>query len=155
MVGIYLSGTGNTKRCVEKVMELLDHSAQVIPIEGKETANLLAQHDFVVLAYPVQFSNAPVMVRDFIKDHSDLWKGKMVLCLATMGLFSGDGAGCSARLLKKYGAKVVGGLHIHMPDSYIVIMVLKNTIVGTIWLCGGIIELIVGLIRRNKEKKSK
>ena len=82
MIGIYLSGTGNTKHCIEKLMELLDHSAQVIPIEGKETANLLAQHDFVVLAYPVQFSNVPVMVRDFIKDHSDLWKGKMVLCLA-------------------------------------------------------------------------
>ena len=48
MIGIYLSGTGNTKHCIEKLMELLDHSAQVIPIEGKETANLLAQHDFVV-----------------------------------------------------------------------------------------------------------
>jgi ferredoxin len=33
-----------------------------------------------------------------------------------MGLFSGDGAGCSARLLKKCGAKVIGGLHLRMPD---------------------------------------
>lgn len=31
----------------------------------------------------------------------------------------------------------------------------KNTTVGIIWLCGGIIELIIGLIRRNKVKKSK
>ena len=109
-------------------MELLDHSAQVIPIEGKETANLLAQHNFVVLAYPVQFSNVPVMVRDFIKEHSDLWKGKMVFCIATMGLFSGDGAGCSARLLKKYGAKVVGGLHIQMPDSVCDVKLLKKPV---------------------------
>ena len=68
MIGIYLSGTGNTKHCIEKLMELLDHSAQVIPIEGKETANLLAQHDFVVLAYPVQFSiflSAALMISRF------------------------------------------------------------------------------------------
>ena len=84
MIGIYLSGTGNTKHCIEKLMELLDQSAQTIPIEGKETA--------------------------------------------TMGLFSGDGAGCSARLLKKYGAKVVGGLHIHMPDSVCDVKLLKKSI---------------------------
>ena len=84
MIGIYLSGTGNTKHCIEKLMGLLDESARAIPIEGKETVNLLEQHDFIVLAYPVQFSNAPVMVRNFIKDHSDLWKGKMVLCVCLL-----------------------------------------------------------------------
>lgn len=128
MIGIYLSGTGNTKHCIEKLMESLDQSAQTLPMEGKETTNLLAQHDFIVLAYPVQFSNVPVMVRDFIKDHSALWKGKTVFCLATMGLFSGDGAGCSARLLKKYGAKVVGGLHIRMPDSVCDVKLLKKSL---------------------------
>ena len=44
-----------------------------------------------------------------------------------MGLFSGDGAGCSARLLKKYGAKVVGGLHIVMPDSICDVKLLKRS----------------------------
>ena len=44
-------------------------------------------------------------------------EGKRVFCLATMGAFSGDGAGCSARLLKKCGATVLGGLHLKMPDS--------------------------------------
>lgn len=36
--------------------------------------------------------------------------------IATMGLFSGDGAGVSARLLGKYGAEISGGLHVKMPD---------------------------------------
>ncbi len=31
----------------------------------------------------------------------------------------------------------------------------ENTAVGIIWLCGGIVELIIALIRRNKEKKSR
>ncbi len=29
----------------------------------------------------------------------------------------------------------------------------NNTAMGIIWLCAGIIELIIALIRRNKEKK--
>lgn len=74
MIGVYLSGTGNTKHCIEKLIYLLDETAQAVPIEGKETVRLLSQHEFIVLAYPVQFSNAPVMVRNFIKDNSELWK---------------------------------------------------------------------------------
>lgn len=34
-----------------------------------------------------------------------------------MGLFSGDGSGVLARLLQKYGAEIIGGLHLKMPDS--------------------------------------
>ena len=128
MVGIYLSGTGNTKHCIEKLLHLLDETAQAVPIESSEVIEKLKHNDFIVLAYPVQFSNAPFMVRDFIRRYSELWKGKKVLCVATMGLFSGDGAGCTARLLKKYGAKVVGGLHIHMPDSVCDVKLLKKPV---------------------------
>ncbi len=126
MVGVYLSGTGNTKHCIEKLICLLDETAQAIPIEESEAVQELSQHNFIVLAYPVQYSNVPVMVRDFIKHYADFWKGKQVLCVATMAMFSGDGAGCSARLLKKYGAEVVGGLHIQMPDSISDVKLLKK-----------------------------
>ena len=34
-----------------------------------------------------------------------------------MGLFAGDGTGCAARLLKKYGAVITGGIQVIMPDS--------------------------------------
>ncbi len=30
-----------------------------------------------------------------------------------------------------------------------------NTAMGIIWLCAGVIEVIIGFIRRNKEKKCK
>lgn len=127
MIGVYFSGTGNTKHCTEKLVYLLDETAQVLPIEAKETVEEIAEQDFIILAYPVQYSNVPVIVRDFIKSHAALWKNKKVLCVATMGLFSGDGAGCSARLLKKYGAEVVGGLHILMPDSICDVKLLKRS----------------------------
>lgn len=44
-----------------------------------------------------------------------------------MGLFSGDGAGVSARLLKKYGAEIIGGLHIKMPDAVCDVRALKRS----------------------------
>lgn len=117
MIGIYLSGTGNTKHCVEKLISMLDNNAQTFPLENQQVAKILEQHDTIILGYPTQFSNAPFMVRDFIKENSNLWKGKKVFCLNTMGLFSGDGTGCTARLLKKFGAEILGGLQIKMPDS--------------------------------------
>ena len=70
----------------------------------------------IVFGYPVQFSNIPRILKDFIVSNSDIWKNKKVFIIATMGLFSGDGSGMLARLLSKYGAIVVGGLHLKMPD---------------------------------------
>ena len=70
-----------------------------------------------MIGYPVQYSNIPKILRDYIVHNRHIWKGKNIFIIATMGLFSGDGAGILARLLKKYGATVVGGLHLRMPDS--------------------------------------
>ena len=44
-----------------------------------------------------------------------------------MGLFSGDGAGVSARLFERYGAQVWGGLHLKMPDCICDVKALKRT----------------------------
>lgn len=117
MIGIYLSGTGNTRHCVEMFSSLLDPSVQCIPLEHKEIIQFIKKHNTIVLGYPTQFSNAPFMVRDFIRSNASLWKGKKIFCINTMGLFSGDGTGCTARLLKKNGAVILGGLQIKMPDS--------------------------------------
>ncbi len=117
MIGIYLSGTGNTKHCVEKIVGLLDKTAAIVPLESADVIEQIKNNDTIIFGYPTQFSNAPYMVRDFIRENCSLWKNKKILCVATMGAFSGDGAGCAARLFKKYGAKILGGVHIKMPDS--------------------------------------
>lgn len=117
MIGIYLSGTGNTKHCVEKLVCLIDDTAKCVLLEYPPIVHILEKQETIILGYPTQFSNAPFMVRDFIKKNNSLWKGKKVFCINTMGLFSGDGAGCAARILKKYGAEILGGLQIKMPDS--------------------------------------
>ena len=72
MIGIYFCGTGNTKHCVEKLVKLLDASAQSFPLEHTEMIQILTKHDIIVLGYPTQFSNTPVIVRDYIKNHSSI-----------------------------------------------------------------------------------
>ena len=59
MIGIYLSGTGNTKHCVEKLVNLLDDTARCIPLETPYIINMLENENTIVLGYPTQFSNAP------------------------------------------------------------------------------------------------
>ena len=33
MIGIYLSGTGNTKHCVEKLVNLIDDKSKCVPLD--------------------------------------------------------------------------------------------------------------------------
>lgn len=127
MIGVYLSGTGNTEHCVKLLCSSLQPDAKVLPLEDPSAAAEIKAADKIVLGYPTQFSNAPFMVQEHIRKHPDLWNGKQVFCLVTMGAFSGDGAGCSARLLKKAGAEILGGLHLKMPDSVCDSKLLKKT----------------------------
>ncbi|WP_342997430.1 flavodoxin family protein [Catenibacterium mitsuokai] len=87
MVGIYLSGTGNTKHCVEKLVSMLEDTAKIVPLENTQITNILEQQDVIILGYPTQFSNAPFMVRDFIKRNAQLWRGKKSILFKYNGTF--------------------------------------------------------------------
>ena len=128
VIGIYFSGTGNTKYCVTKLIQNLDEQAEVYSIEDCRALSAIQNGDTVVFGYPIYYSNLPKIVRDFIKENSALFRAKKVFIVATMGLFSGDGAGCSARLFKKYGATVLGGLHLKMPDCIGDVKLLKKSL---------------------------
>lgn len=127
MIGVYLSGTGNTKHCIEKIVAGLDVAAKCVPIEGAEAVGAIRDSEEVVLAYPTQFSNVPYMVKDFVRRNAELWRGKRIFLITTMGAFSGDGTGCCARVLKKYGAVILGGMQIRMPDAVCDSKMLKKT----------------------------
>ena len=117
MTGIYFSGTGNSRYAAEVFCNLYDKDAKAFSIEDDRIIKAVEQEEMLVFAYPVQYSTVPKMLRDFISDNKELWKNKKVFIIATMGLFSGDGAGVLGRLLKKFGAETIGGLHLKMPDS--------------------------------------
>ncbi len=128
MIGIYLSGTGNTKHCLELLLSILEPEAEMLPIEDHRAEDAIRDQEEIILAYPTQFSNIPYMVRDFINRNRDHWKNKKVFCLTTMGLFAGDATGCAARLLKKYGAQITGGLQLVMPDAVCDNKLLKKSV---------------------------
>lgn len=117
MVGIYFSGTGNTKYCVETFLKECDSDFLAFSIEDKNAVIEIQKHEQIIIGYPVQYSNIPKILKDFIVENPSIWKGKKFFIIATMGMFSGDGAGNLARLLKKYGGIVIGGLHLKMLDS--------------------------------------
>lgn len=117
MIGIYFSGTGNSKYCLHKFLEEYGNNSPAFSIEQEEALSHIKNNSEIVISYPVQFSNIPKILYDYIVTNGQLWKGKRIFIIATMGLFSGDGAGILARLLKKYGAVITGGLHLKMPDS--------------------------------------
>lgn len=116
-IGIYFSGTGNTKHCVETFVNQYDKQGVSISIDDPDILTFIAAHEVIVLGYPVYFSNAPKIVQDFIHINRSYFANKKIFIIATMGLFSGDGTGCTGRALKKYGAEILGGLHLKMPDS--------------------------------------
>lgn len=117
MIGIYFSGTGNSKYCIYRFLEEYDNKSPAFSIEQDESVTQIISNHEIVIGYPVQFSNIPKILYDYITTNRQIWKGKRIFIIATMGLFSGDGAGILARLLRKYGAVVTGGLHVKMPDS--------------------------------------
>jgi ferredoxin len=127
LTGIYFSGTGNTKYCVEKFLDYYNGSKPV-SIENPDAIEAIRKSDAIVFGYPIYFGNIPKIVRDFIYLNRDNFKDKKIFVISTMGLFSGDGAGCGARLLKKYGANIIGGLHLKMPDCIGDVKTLKKSL---------------------------
>lgn len=116
LAAVYFSGTGNTRFCAERFLKRFGDGSRALPIEDKAAVAAVRECDDIIFAYPVYYSNIPKIVGDFIESSGSVWRGKRVFIIATMGLFSGDGAGCAARILRKHGAIVTGGLHIKMPD---------------------------------------
>ena len=128
MVGIYFSCTGNTKYCVTKFVKSFDEQLMVVSIENDNITELIKENDTIVFGYLVYFSNLPKIVSYFVELNAELFKDKKVFIIAPMGFFSGDGSGILARKLKSYGSKIIGWLHIVMPDCIGDNILLKKSI---------------------------
>lgn len=130
MIGIYFSGTGNTKYCIDKFLEYYNDNKEneVYSIEDDNCVEKIRENKDIVFAYPIYYSDIPIIVKNFLNNNKDVFKNKNIFIIVTMGLFSGDGTGCSSRLLKKYGANVIGGIHLKMPDCIGDVKLLKKSI---------------------------
>ena len=150
MLGIYFSGTGNSRYALETFLGQYDESAKVFAIEDESLVGHIKNNEEIVFSYSVQFSNIPKMLKDFVDRYRHLWPGKKIFVIATMGLFSGDGAGILARRLRKYGAQITGGLHLKMPDSIADEKALKRPIEKNVELVKAAEKKISNAVREMK-----
>lgn len=134
MIGIYFSGTGNSRYALEVFLQSYDAKAKAFSIEDDSVIEEVKAHGEIIFSYPVQYSTVPKILREFVIKNKMLWSNKKVFIIATMGLFSGDGAGVLGRLLQKYEAELIGGLHLKMPDSICDEKVLKRPLKKNIQL---------------------
>lgn len=51
MIGVYFSGTGNTKYCLEKFVALYDGTSKIVSLEEKLLIEKIMLHKDIVFAY--------------------------------------------------------------------------------------------------------
>ena len=153
MIGLYFSGTGNSRYALEFFLEQYDESVKAFAIEAENVVDYIKNNEEIVFSYSVQYSNIPKMLKDFVDRNQHLWQGKKIFVIATMGLFSGDGAGILARRIRKYGAQITGGLHVKMPDSIADVETLKRPIEKNVELVKVAEKKISNAVREMKNGK--
>ena len=78
MLGIYFSGTGNSQYALKTFLGTYDESAKVFAIEDGNIVSYIKSNEEIMFSYSVQFSNIPIMLKDFIDRYQQLWKGKKI-----------------------------------------------------------------------------
>lgn len=86
MLGIYFSGTGNSRYAVETFLGQYDEAAKAFAIEDENIASHIKNNKEIILSYSVQFSNIPKMLKDFVDRYQQLWRGKKNLCNSNDGI---------------------------------------------------------------------
>ena len=78
MIGIYFSGTGNSRYALEVFLHIYHSEAKVFSIEEDSIVEKVKEHEEIVFSYPVQYSTVPKILREFITENKALWNGKKV-----------------------------------------------------------------------------
>ena len=78
MIGIYFSGTGNTKFCIGQLFGCLGNGGAIYELGDQAAIKAAADTDEIIFAYPVYYSNLPKIVSDYIADNAALWKNKRI-----------------------------------------------------------------------------
>ena len=119
MVGIYFSGTGNTKFCVTEYVNFSVSSGRIFSIEDENVNKAFVSEDggeLIVLGFPSHDGNVPTIMKTFIEKNKGNFSGREVLILVTMAKPGGDVSSKCAQLLKSAGARIYGSIYVNMPD---------------------------------------
>ena len=87
MLGVYFSGTGNTKYVLNLFLKNLGQTYSISSIEDKDTLEKIKKNKDIVIAHPIHYSCIPKIFRDFLDNNIELFRDKNIFIITTMGLF--------------------------------------------------------------------
>lgn len=66
MLGLYFSGTGNSRYALEVFLKKYQREAQSFTIEDENAISQVKENQEIIFSYSVQYSNIPKMLYDFV-----------------------------------------------------------------------------------------
>ena len=124
LLGIYFTGTGNSKRIMEEIglsLSSFGHTLDTVDVIDGEIKDL-NEYDALVITYPIYAFNAPKPLIQYVKKMNKLEKQKPCLIMKQSGehLFWNNASSLQLiSLLKKKNIKVTNEYHYLMPYSFI------------------------------------
>lgn len=121
----YFSGTGNTKRVVDKYVEAFKNKGCEVDTFRVENQNFeynIEDYDKIGLAYPIHAFNAPSIIFDFIKKLPKLKEEKPLFIIKTSGeplRLNNISSIKPMSILKKKNFKLTNEYHYCMPYNII------------------------------------
>ena len=122
LVLFYFSGTGNTRYIARRICDTLNehnYEANAVSIENLPTkqAQIMIDNASVVgLGWPIYGSDAPKVVKDFVKNMPIADK-RPLLTFCTQLMFSGDGAVVMRNQLEAKGYVQKWAMQFNMPNN--------------------------------------
>jgi ferredoxin/flavodoxin len=117
VIGLYFSGTGNTKYCVERFVSQVYTNAKSYSIEDENLLSEIRHHEWIVVGFPVYYSSIPKIMKDYVKKNASYFRGKKVFIITTKGLFNGAGIIHAKKLFQECGSDFIGSAQFNMPDN--------------------------------------
>ncbi len=115
---LYFSGTGNTKFVINEFAKRFEESDYLIHSIEDDIIDfplLIKNSDIITIGYPIYGSDMPLVMKAFIKNNQDNFRGKKIMTITTQYMFSGDGAALACYMLRKQKVRILATMQINMP----------------------------------------
>ena len=120
----YFSGTGNSLCAARELAERLE--AELVPMAAFRDADAVeTDAEMIGLVFPVYYSDAPVIVQEFIGKLKNP-ESKTVFALCTHGGAAGDALRTVRKLLEKRGGRLSLAFGLPMPAKFLLQVVRKQ-----------------------------
>ncbi|BDU51473.1 EFR1 family ferrodoxin [Haliovirga abyssi] len=119
-LGIYFSGTGNTKFLMEKFKEKFDAKGVSVDLQAIDSSeNFEDKYDFYIFSAPIYAEFFPKIYVDWVEKNVNISKGKKAILTSTLGSKGTPPAlKIMAKILEKKGFEIIIQQEITMPNNW-------------------------------------